>query len=212
MSRRARFAGSAALVVFLASTAFFGAIRGAQSNPALDEFSHLTHPLAWLGADGVPGAMLFNLCVFILPGLLAAVALWSLRPALPSGASWAARIGAQLLVLSAIAFALQGVVPLDLEKPDGPASAAHAMAWTAWWLVFSTGALALSGGLFDVPLRSGVVIICALIALVVPALALLAPQWIPNAVAQRAAFLLWFGWVAWISDSPIVPVTGDDAR
>jgi hypothetical membrane protein len=212
MSRHARIAGCAALVMFLASAMLFGAMRGAEPGAALHEFSHLAHPLAWLGADGVPGAMLFNLCVFILPGLLAAVALWSLRPALPSGASWAARIGAQLLVLSAIAFALQGVFPLDPDKPDGPESAIHAMAWTAWWLVFSAAALALSGGLLRVPLRSSVVMICALIALAVPALALLAPLWIPNATAQRAAFLLWFGWVAWISYSPIVPVTGDDAR
>jgi hypothetical membrane protein len=193
-----------AVAMCIVSATIFGAMRGAGASPLLRGFSHLTHPLAWLGADGVPGATLFNLCVFILPGLLAAAALWSLRPALPSHASWAARIGAQLVVLSAIAFAMQGVFPLDLDDPDDSSSALHAMAWTAWWLVFSAGALSLSVGLLRVPLRSGVAMTCALIALALPTLALLAPLWIPNAIAQRGAFLLWFGWVVWINHRPIV--------
>jgi hypothetical membrane protein len=189
--------------MFIVSATISGAVRGAETSPLLRGFSHLTHPLAWLGADGVPGATLFNLCVFIMPGLLAAVALWPLRSALPLHASWPARIGAQLVVLSALAFAMQGFFPLDLDDLDDPSSTLHATAWTAWWLVFSAGALSLSAGLLRLPLRSGVAMISALSALAVPTLALLAPLWIPNAIAQRGAFLLWFGWVAWISYRPI---------
>lgn len=206
MNPLARAVSLLAIALFIVSATIFGTRRAAGSDDALHEFSHLTHPLAWLGADGIPHATLFNVCGFVLPGVLAAVALWSLRSALPRCASWPARIGAQLLVLSAIAFALQGVLPLDLDNPDGSASAVHAMAWTAWWLVFSAGALALAGGLLRVSRRSGVVTMCALIALAMPALVLLAPLWIPNAVAQRAAFLLWLGWVAWVSNKPISPI------
>ena len=194
MNCYARMAGHTALVMFVVSAAMFGAMFGEN----IGNFSHRTHPLAWLGAGGVPRAMLFNLCTFLLPGVLAAVALWQLRPALPPGTRWSARIGAQLVVLSALAFAAQGVLPLDLENPDGTAGGLHAMAWTAWWLAFNAGALALAWGLRKtVTMCRFFAAITALAGLVIPMLAVLAPLWIPNALAQRVAFLLWFVWVVW---------------
>ena len=197
MKRHARMAGCAALVIFMVSATMFAAMLDDDSGG----FSHRTHPLAWLGAHDVPRAMLFNLCAFVLPGVLAAVALWPLRPSLPSPARWSARIGAQLVVLSALAFAAQGALPLDLENPDGTASGLHAVAWTAWWLAFSAGALALSWGLRDTAtMRRGFAAISALAGLVIPILAMLAPLWIPNAPAQRMAFVLWFVWVVWAAD------------
>lgn len=199
MNPYARMAGHGALVIFVVSAAMFGAMFGEDSVG----FSHRTHPLAWLGAGGVPRAMLFNLCTFVLPGVLAAVALWPLRPALPHGMRWSARIGAQMVVLSALAFAAQGVLPLDLENPDGTAGGLHAVAWTAWWLAFSAGALALAWGLQrTATMRRGFVAITALAGLVIPMLAVLAPLWMPNALAQRMAFVLWFVWVVWAAGCP----------
>ena len=199
MNCYARMAGHTALVIFVVSAAMFGAMFGEN----IGNFSHRTHPLAWLGAGGVPRAMLFNLCTFLLPGVLAAVALWQLRPALPPGTRWSARIGAQLVVLSALAFAAQGVLPLDLENPDGTAGGLHAMAWTAWWLAFNAGALALAWGLRKtVTMCRFFAAITALAGLVIPMLAVLAPLWIPNALAQRVAFLLWFVWVVWAAGCP----------
>ena len=199
MNPYARMAGHAAFAIFIASAAIFGAMPGGDSGG----FSHRTHPLAWLGAHGVPRAMLFNLCAFLLPGVLAAAALWPLRPALPPGTRWSARIGAQLVVLSALAFAAQGALPLDLEHPDSTAGGLHAVAWTAWWLAFSAGALALAWGLRQTAtMRRGFVAIGALAGLVIPILAVLAPLWIPNALAQRVAFVLWFVWLVWAAGSP----------
>ncbi len=199
MYRYARMAGHAALVIFVVLAAMFGALSDEDSGG----FSHRTHPLAWLGAGGMPRAMLFNLCVFVLPGVLAAVALWPLRPALPPGTRWSARIGAQLVVLSALAFAAQGVLPLDLENPDGTAGGLHAVAWTVWWLALSAGALALGLGLRNTAtMCRGFAAITALAGLVIPILAVLAPLWIPNALAQRMAFILWFIWVVWATGSP----------
>ncbi len=199
MNSYARMAGHGALVIFVVSAAMFGAMFGEDSVG----FSHRTHPLAWLGAGGVPRAMLFNLCTFVLPGVLAAVALWPLRPALPPGTRWSARIGAQLVVLSALAFAAQGVLPLDLENPDGTAGGLHAVAWTAWWLAFSAGALALGLGLrHTATMRRGFAAITVLAGLVIPMLAVLAPLWMPNALTQRMAFVLWFVWVVWATGSP----------
>ena len=79
MNCYARMAGHTALMMFVVSAAMFGAMFGEN----FGNFSHRTHPLAWLGAGGVPRAMMFNLCTFLLPGVLAAVALWQLRSALP---------------------------------------------------------------------------------------------------------------------------------
>ncbi len=198
MNRATRMAGDAALLMFIAATATFGAMFDAGN----DGFSQWTHPLAWLGAQSVPRAMLFNLCGFALPGILAAVALWPLRPALPADARWSARIGAQLVLLSAIAFAAQGVLPLDLQDMDGAASGLHAAAWTIWCLSFTAGALALALGLRGNPPHTGIPMSCAIVGSIVPLLAFVAPLWLPNAFAQRAAFLLWFGWVAWIGRIP----------
>jgi hypothetical protein len=195
MNRYPRIAGDVAFLMFIVAAAIFGALPGTGD----DGFSQRTHPLAWLGAQGVPRAAMFNFCGFALPGMMAAVALWPLRPALPAGARWSARIGAQLVLLSAIAFAAQGGLPLDLQDMDGSASGLHASAWTMWCLSFSTGALALAWGLRGTRLRPGVVAICAIAGSIVPLLAFVAPLWVPNAFAQRAAFVLWFGWVAWIS-------------
>jgi hypothetical membrane protein len=194
INRSARIAAHAALWVFVASAVLFGAQSGAVSSG----FSHRTHPLAWLGADGMPAATAFNLSGFVLAGLLAAVALWSLRSTLPTGTRWSARIGAQLAMLSALAFAAQGLLPLDPEDPDGAASAAHGLVWTLWWLTFAASGLALAAGLRGVQgLRRGFVAATAAAGLAIPAFALFAPLWVPNALAQRAAFVLWFVWVAW---------------
>jgi hypothetical membrane protein len=198
MNRGTSMAGDAALLMFIAAAAVFGAMFDAGDGG----FSQRTHPLAWLGAQGMARATLFNLCGFVLPGMLAAVALWSLRPALPADARWSARIGAQLVLLSALAFAAQGVLPLDLQDMDGAASGLHAAAWTVWCLSFAAGALALAWGLRRNPPHRGIPMICVVAGSIVPLFAFVAPLWIPNAFAQRAAFVLWLGWVAWAGRIP----------
>ena len=192
MNRYARIAAHAAWLLFVASAAIFGAILPAQH----DGFSHLTHPLAWLGARSVPGAIGFNLCGFVLPGVLAAFALWSIRGAMPKNTPWAMRIGVQLAVLSALAFAAQGLLPLDLNDPNG---GAHTLAWTLWWLSFIPGAALFAWGLRRTPARAGVVSLSAIAALALPLMIFAAPLVVPIAVAQRAAFLIWFAWVAWMT-------------
>jgi hypothetical membrane protein len=195
MNRSARIAGQVAWLVFVASAMVFGAILPVQP----DGFSHITHPLTWLGAEGVPSAVGFNLCGLVLPGLLAAFALWSIRSAMPKGTPWAARIGAQLVVLSAFAFAAQGLLPLDLEDPDG---GPHTLVWTLWWIAFVPGAALLAWGLRRISARPGVVALSAIAAMALPLMIFAAPFVLPIAIAQRAAFLLWFAWVAWMTRAP----------
>jgi hypothetical protein len=154
-------------LILLASGSF--ALALLLSGVGLPEYSHRVHPVALRGASGLPGAMLFNAGAFLLPGLGLLLASHALRPAV-AARGWTARIGLTLAQLSVLAFAMQGVLPLDLRELDGDASRLHALAWMLWWIAF------------------------------VPAMALLAVlmpvgAWV--GLAQRLAFVAWFGWWLW---------------
>jgi len=169
---------------------FAGGIALARSG--VPEFSHYVHPLALRGTSGLPQAALFNAVVFVAPGLLLAWAGQGLRSTLGKK-GWAARIGIVLVQLSALAFAAQGVIPLDPSDEDATASRLHALAWMLWWIAFVPGALLLALGA-----RRGLrfALACVAAGVLVPVLAVFAPIGAWVGVAQRLAFGLWFGW--WI--------------
>lgn len=185
MTRRTRFFGPVALVMFVAAATICGAM--------LDGYSHREHPLALLGASGVRGALAFNAFAFVLPGLLVALMFWTIRSALPAAANWRARIGTQLATLSALAFAAQGLLPLDPDNLGSQANALHALAWTVWWIAFAAaGVLLAASGPSRGFRRATVVASIAVIALALP-------PW-PGAMAAfapRLAFLAWFAWVTY---------------
>lgn len=172
----------------LAAAAFGGALLLASTG--LPGYSNGLHPVALRGALGLPWAVVFNLAAFILPGALLAGAGLCLRAAL-AARGWAARIGIVLAQLSALAFAAQGVLPLDLQDTDGTASRLHALTWMLWWIAFVPGALLLAIGARR---GSGFVLACLAAAALVPLLAVLAPVGTWAALAQRLAFAVWFGW------------------
>ena len=185
MNRYARLCGPAALAMFVAAAAIGGAM--------LDGYSHREHPLALLGATGVPGALPFNAFAFVLPGLTVAVMFWRIRSALPTAANWRARIGTQLATLSALAFAAQGLFPLDPDNLGSQANALHALAWTVWWIAFAAaGVLLAASGPSRGFRRATLVASIAVIALALP-------PW-PGAMAAfapRLAFLAWFAWATY---------------
>lgn len=178
--------GVAALIaagLFLVALAAFGAM--------VEGYSHALHPPGLLGARGVPGAIVFNLLGFVLPGLLGMLAMAGVRSRL-EGARWAARIGSWLWLLSALAFALQGLLPLDLADMDATASRLHANAWTVWWLAFVPGGLLLALGLAPTPVWRPLRITAFAGALLLPWFTLQAPLGMPVGAAQRVALALWF--------------------
>ncbi len=185
MNRYARFCGLVALAMFLAAATICGTM--------LDGYSHREHPLALLGAVDVPGALAFNAFAFVLPGLSVALMFWMIRSALPATANWRARIGTQLATLSALAFASQGLLPLDPDNIGGRANALHALAWTVWWIAFAAaGALLAASGPSCGFRRATVVASIAVLALALP-------SW-PGAIAAfapRLAFLVWFAWATY---------------
>ena len=194
MSVIGRWSGPAAAIVFVAALLGFGL--------ALPGYSQIAHPVAVLGAKGVPHATGFNLLGFVMGGVLAAVAALGLRRRLPDDAGWPLRVGAQLILLSALGFAAMGVLPLDPEDLDNPASSLHATAWMLWWVAFVPGALLVALGLRGrAPWRTlaRASVIAALLVLFV---ALLAVELMPAGVAQRLGYLGWLAWLWTASRAP----------
>lgn len=166
------------------------------------DYSHALHPLSLLGGMQMPSGSLFNWTAFVVPGALVAWMALRLREhavhlAGPGRvAQWTARLGAQLLLISALAFAVQGLFALDLEELDGARSGRHAAAWMVWWIAFVAGGCAWAlGARADASARRLAAASFAA-ALVLPLLALVLPRWLAPGIAQRLAFALWFAW--WI--------------
>lgn len=181
----------ATATAMFAMACFGGALLLAQAG--VPGFSHRLHPLALRGVPGLPWALAFNWFAFVLPGALLAWTGWRLRGALED-AAWSGRVGAVLAQLSALAFAAQGLLPMEPDDLDSQASRMHALAWMLWWIAFVPGALLLAAGARRVP---RIAVACLAAALLVPALALFAPAWLAPGLAQRLAFAAWFGW--WIA-------------
>ena len=170
---------------WLAALLFFAAVAGfGMASPG---YSQLAHPVALLGARGEPHALAFDLLGFLAPGLILAWCAYAWRSAAAAD-GWMARIGLQLSMLSALAFAAQGLLPLDPYNLLAPASRLHAFTWTLWWVAFVPGALLVAAA---APRRRLAGLACALL---LPACALYGVALMPAAVAQRVAFALWFGW------------------
>lgn len=183
-----RWLGLLAAVVFVLAVAGFGA--------GLDGYAQARHPVALLGARGVPHALAFNLLGFVLPGVLAVAVAERLRRSLPATAGWAPRVGSQMLLLAGLAFAAMGLLPLDVDDLHGPASQLHASAWMIWVLGFVAGTVLLGVS----HLRQAHGRASGAVALGCGVLAALAPfalqGTLPAPMAQRLAFACWLVWLA----------------
>ena len=180
-----RHAGTAAALLSVAATLGFGA--------ALAGYSQAVHPVALLGAGGVPHALAFNVLGWIVPGVLAVMAVLGLQRGLPAGAGWLPRVGVQLLLLAALAFAAMGLLPLAIEDLDGIASQRHASAWMVWLLGFVAGTLLLGLGSLR---RNRPLAVLALVSGGLAAILAFALQGtVPAPIAQRGAFLAWCAWL-----------------
>lgn len=196
--------GVSAALLFIASAVGFGAL--------LDGYVPLAHPLALLGASGIPHAPAFNLLAWILPGLLAVAMAVRLLARLPAvGARWP-RVAGQLLLLAGLAFAGMGLLPLRLDALDGPASQAHASAWMAWVLAFSAGALMLGVWRLRQPgARASGAVACACAGIAAVA-AFGLRGWIPAPLAQGLVFLVWAIWLSAVLPAITVSVADGGRR
>lgn len=159
------------------------------------EYRHALHPPALLGASGMPDALAWNLLGFLVPGVLAAIALQALHGALrAAGQGSLARIGATVLLLSALAFAGQGMLPLRLGQAiDAGAARLHVMLWMAWWLSALAGWVLLAVGMR----RRRALVAVTLLAAIGMGIALHAQSVpLPGGMRERIALAAWFGWIA----------------
>ncbi|MGY0611625.1 MULTISPECIES: DUF998 domain-containing protein [unclassified Luteimonas] len=180
-------AGFAAGICFALALAGFGA--------ALTGYGQLHYPVALLGAAGVPRATAFNLLGFLFPGLLAAFVALHRRGGLPPSAPLSARLGWTMALFAALAFAAQGLLPLDGSAPDAGRGRLHGVAWGLWGIAFAAAATALSMAALRMcrwRAAAGHFIAGALVF----SLAWLAADLVPAPLAQRAAFACWFAWIA----------------
>jgi len=189
MSRSSHL-GLQAGLLFAASAFFFSV--------GLQGYSHRVHPLGLLGAYGTPHALAFNLCGFVVPGLLAAWLGWRLRDAVQDDGRWMARIGAWLAIFSALGLVAQGLLRLDPRDLDAVSSRLHAASWMLWWIAFVPGALLLASGLAGRPGWRALALASVVAAVLVLLFAIFAPGWMPVAVSHRIAFACWFGWLTFV--------------
>ncbi|MCC5072429.1 DUF998 domain-containing protein [Xanthomonas campestris] len=183
-----RYLGLIAATAFVLAVAGFGA--------ALPGYLQGSHPVALLGAAGVPHALGFNLLAFVLVGGLGMATGISLLARMPPKAGWSLRVGGQLIVLAGLAFIGMGLLPLDPTDLDGRASQSHATAWLLWAVAFVPGMLLIAAQLLNQPGMRALAWLTLAAGLLVAVLSFGPPGLLRQAVAQRVAFLAWVGWLA----------------
>ena len=157
-----------------------------------DGYSQARHSLSVLGSDAAPAAGLANALLFVLPGALLMAVAWRLRGGMSADAGWMSRLAVQLGLLSALAFALQGVFNLDprLLPDDGP-NRLHAAAWAGWWLVSASSMLLLAVAR-GVPAWMRCLSLACATAL--PVLLVFMPMVGHAGLVQRLAIAVWLVW------------------
>lgn len=197
---------NATRVAGLAAGACF-ALALAASGSSLDGYVQTEHPIALLGAVGMPRAGAFNVFAYLAPGLLAAFVALRRRGGLASRAGLSARLGWNLALVAALLFAAQGVLPLDPANLDEGAGRLHGAAWGGWGIAVAAASAALA--LAAVRSRRPLPALAHVVAgTLVFALAWLSGDAMPVAIAQRAACACWFAWLAMVAWAP----AGPDAR
>ena len=163
-------------------------------------------PVGQLGAIGASGAAAFNALGLMAPGL--ALVLFSIaleRVLVRDVAGRAARLGTGMLMICALAFAAQGVFPLDLDELDGPVSQRHASALALALLGQIAAQITLALALRRLPRWR----LAATLSLLAGAALAGGLIWPPQdlfpflagraGLAQRLLLALWFGWFALIA-------------
>jgi hypothetical protein len=169
----------------------------------LPGYSQATHPIALLGARGLPNWVAFNALCFVIPGMLAWWAhvragwRWQTRT-LPLGP--VAAVGWTLCTMAALAFAAQGVLPVDPAKGFGyGVGRLHTAAYMVWWIAFAAGTVLLAiGGGENYPLRRTRIGTLAALAVILALVLFVAIPGAP-ALGQKIAFVVWFAWLACVT-------------
>ncbi len=169
---------------------------------ALPGYLPWSHPLALLGARGIPHAWAFNLLAFVLPGALAIVLALRLLLQAGRGAIWSLRVGGQVLLLAGLAFACIGLLPLDPLDLESHATQMHASAWLLWVVALVASAALLGVGAYRDPAARVWATFALAVALLAALGAFALDRLLSPPLAQRLVFILWWGWLALLACWP----------
>lgn len=143
-TRPAMHAGWLAGACFAVAVLVLGAAGGG--------FDAARQPLGDLGALNVSGASLWNVFGFIVPGVLLLIFSLGLETVMRHDeARRGGRLGTGLLMVSALAFAAQGIFPFDMDEPHAMASQWHVSALVFALLALMAGAAFISASLKSRP-------------------------------------------------------------
>jgi hypothetical protein len=135
---------------------------------------------------------------FLIPGVVLVAIAWRLR-AWPATQGRIARIGMDLLLVSAAAFAAQGLLAFDPADPDAFTSRMRAGAWAISWIAFIPGAPFYAGALGR---KFALWSIVAATVMCTPAL----QESLPTITAY-ARFLFMPTWFAWWFSAALRPLS-----
>lgn len=162
-------------------------------------FAHSQHAVGLLGSSLAPRGGLFNALGFVAPGLFIAAFAVAFESALaPAMATRVIRIGTGLLLIAALAFALQGLFPVDPQDLDGPQTRRHALAQAVSQLAWIAAAVWIASGLASTP-SWRTVAACGLLFAGVLLCDLVLPFAGERGWIERGSLLLWFAWPAMLA-------------
>ncbi len=164
-------------------------------------FDAARHPVGHLGAVQAPLGWRWNTLGFVLPGLFLFGFSLALESAMRSeGCGRAGRIGTGLLMISALAFAAQGVWHFDLDDELARGTQAHVSALALALLALLAGASFVAASIRRLPRWRMLTVLGQVLA----ALLLVTLVWPPQEVfevfharpghAQRLILALYFAW------------------
>ena len=160
-------------------------------------------PLGQFGAISAPSAAWFNALALVLPGLMLLAFSIALEAAVaPDGTGRTLRLGTGMLMISALAFAAQGVFPFDPSEPDGPASQRHAATLALALIALVAASAFVFPGLCRMRHWRTLAICGALLGAALAIFLTWPPQQLfpplegRHAAAQRLVLATYFGWFA----------------
>jgi hypothetical membrane protein len=197
MNRRAiGLVGIGVWVLFWSASIVFGALR--------PSYSHVTNTISELGAIGTPHATVWNVCGFIVPGILLAVVGAAIARSANSTPSLSRAFATSLLVLSGLAVAGQGLLPAVMANGvadiTSPWTRGHFVSSLISGAAWAVGALMLIGPMKRNPDWRGLHLVSLLMLAFAVAASFALRGRVPDGLAQRigdAFFCIWFVLMSW---------------
>ena len=154
----------------------------------VESFRLSQHGMGLLAAKNMPHGNVWRLVGHWWIGLLALVpAIATLQAGEREGLR-ALRMAGYFWIIAAVAYALQGLWPLDLKDLESRNNQLHSVANTVWWLAATAGAVA-----WALARRGTMPVVFAAVLVILGVVKTL--EWLPDGQRALAGWLQVFGWL-----------------